>query len=161
MIERSIKTLAIRVQQQNRNAAIVAEVLSKHPGVDQVFYPGLETHPGHAIAAAQMSGFGGMVSFCLAEEITPKTFLQSLELIEPAMSLGAVETTVTVPAWTSHKPMSAAEREKRGISDRLIRMSVGIESATDLVNDLENAMRVHSKRDISDRGSAIAGVRHD
>jgi cystathionine beta-lyase len=141
LIERSIKTLAIRVQQQNRNAGILADFLSKQPGIDQVFYPGLKTHPGHAIAAAQMSGFGGMVSFSLAEGISPTTFLQSLELIEPAMSLGAVESTVTIPALTSHKPMSAAQRKELGISDQLVRMSVGIESADDLVHDLENALR--------------------
>ena len=83
LIERSIKTLAIRVQQQNRNAEVVADFLAKQPGVDQVFYPGLPQHAGHSIAAAQMSGFGGMVSFCLATCISPKVFLQSLDLIAP------------------------------------------------------------------------------
>ncbi len=156
LIERSIKTLAIRVQQQNRNAGQVADFLSRHPGVDRVWYPGLKTHPGHAIAAAQMSGFGGMVSFCLAAGTSPQTLLRSLQLIAPAMSLGGVESTVTIPARTSHKPLSARERQELGISDRLVRMSVGIESADDLVADLDNALRETSKDRPPENSSVIA-----
>jgi cystathionine beta-lyase/cystathionine gamma-synthase len=140
LIERSIKTLAIRVNQQNLNAQRVAEFLAGHGCVDQVFYPGLKSHPGHSIAAAQMTGFGGMLSFCLAENLSAKSFLESLELIAPAMSLGAVESTVTIPALTSHKPLPQELREELGISDQLVRMSVGIESAQDLIQDLERAL---------------------
>lgn len=149
LIERSIKTLAIRVNQQNQNALRIAEFLAGHSCIDQVFYPGLDSHPGHMIAASQMTGFGGMLSFCLAENLSAKRFLESLELIAPAMSLGAVESTVTIPAFTSHKPLPQELREELGISNQLVRMSVGVESANDLIDDLKHALTraANSKRE--------------
>ena len=142
LIERSIKTLAIRAQRQNENAQKVAEFLEQHDMVDQVYYPGLPNHPGHAIASEQMHGFGGMLAFDLNDRLATKPFLQSLKLIAPAMSLGGVESTVTMPIHTSHKPMPEVERKKIGIGDRLVRMSVGIESADDLIEDLMQALKL-------------------
>ena len=140
LIERSIKTLAVRVQRQSENALQVAEHLFQHPKVEEVYYPGLTSHPGHKIAQRQMAQFGGMLSFRLMDEISPKAFLQRLQTITPAMSLGGVESTATIPAYTSHKAMPAAEREKLGISEQLIRLSIGIESHRDLTQDLEQAL---------------------
>jgi len=145
LIERSIKTLSVRVQQQNQNAQQIAEFLAAHSGVEAVYYPGLESHPGHSIAASQMSGFGGMVSFSLSQSLSPTALLSELQLIAAAMSLGSVESTITIPSLTSHKPMPADERKKLGISDQLIRLSVGIESADDLISDLENALAKSKK----------------
>ncbi|MCB1096639.1 MAG: aminotransferase class I/II-fold pyridoxal phosphate-dependent enzyme [Verrucomicrobiae bacterium] len=139
-IERSIKTLAIRVQRQSENAIQIAESLDRHPKIERVFYPGLSSHPGHEIARQQMSGFGGMLSFRLASGISPKSFLKRLELIVPAMSLGGVESTATIPAYTSHKAMPESHRVKLGITERLVRLSVGIESSSDLVDDLVRAL---------------------
>lgn len=146
LIERSIKTLDVRVQRQNTNAMAVASFLDQHSGVDQVYYPGLANHPGHDIAASQMSGFGGMMAFDLAGQACPKSFLNELSVITPAMSLGGVESTVTMPIYTSHKPISPEERKRLGIGDRLVRLSVGIEGAEDIVSDLENALTAFSKQ---------------
>ena len=140
LIERSLKTLAIRVQRQNENAVQIADFLQEHPGIEDVYYPGLFSHPGHETARRQMSGFGGMLSFRLIPDISPRDFLQKLELITPAMSLGGVESTATIPAYTSHKAMTAAERTKLGISEQLVRLSVGIEAGMDLIQDLEQAL---------------------
>lgn len=139
LIERSMKTLFVRVEKQNQNAMELAQFLEGHDLVDSVFYPGLASHPGHAIASQQMRGFGGMLSFRLATGIQGKDLLQNLSLITPAMSLGGVETTVTLPTYTSHKPVPKAEREAAGITEQLVRMSVGIESKDDLIADLEHA----------------------
>lgn len=140
LLERSLKTLSLRVQRQNENAMKIAAFLSEHEKVDNVYYPGLETHPGHEIAKRQMKGFGGMLSFELkGDRRDVRNFLISLKLIGPAMSLGGVETIVCVPADTSHVYLSPEEREVLGIKDQLIRVSVGIEDADDLIADLEKA----------------------
>ena len=139
LLERSLKTLAIRVRQQSANAGRLASRLADHPGATRVYYPGLEADPGHGIAKAQMSDFGAMLSFRLAESINPDTFLDALELIQPAVSLAGVESTICQPSRTSHAKLTPAERERQGIDDRLMRLSVGIEAVADLERDLDQA----------------------
>ncbi len=139
-IERSLKTLALRVRQQNDNAMSLAEMLSDQKGVERVFYPGLKNHPGHEIAVEQMNGFGGMLSFTLTEGgKSAPDFCRNLKLIKPVMSLGGVETTITIPALTSHSKMTSQQREKAGIRENLLRLSVGIENKQDLITDLRQA----------------------
>jgi cystathionine beta-lyase len=143
LLERSIKTIGVRVKQQNANALEIAEWLSKHPGIAKVYYPGLQSHPGHDIAKRQMSGFGGMMSFELAgKDIGYRDeFLQKLQTISVATSLGGVESTMTIPSQTSHNLLTSEEREILGITDMLIRFSVGIEDAQDIIHDLERALQ--------------------
>lgn len=142
LIERSLKTLAIRVAQQNHNAGAIALYLSKHPGVLDVNYPGLPSHPGFAIASGQMLGFGGMLSFVLKEDSkeAADAFLKRLKLIQPAISLGGVETIISSPMDTSHAGLSSQERRQTGISDGLLRLSAGIEEEEDIIADLEQAL---------------------
>ncbi len=140
LLERSLKTLALRVARQNENAQALAEFLEQTPAIARVNYPGLPKHPGHEIARAQMRGFGGMLSFELgAGSVPADKFLARLRVIQPALSLGGIETTICAPAVTSHVKISAAERERIGISDRLLRLSVGIEHVDDLMADLQQA----------------------
>ena len=126
-LERGLKTLALRVRQQNENAGRLARFLQSHPAVGRVIYPGLPDHPDHAVAARQMRGFGGMLSFELRQPGQVDGMLERLELATPALSLGGVETLVTVPSRTSHRTMPPEERQRAGISDGLVRVSVGIE----------------------------------
>ena len=141
LLERSLKTLGIRVEAQNRNALAVARHLQGHPRVTAVYYPGLEAHPGYEIACRQMRGFGGMLSFELNEaQIHPERFARSLRLIVPALSLGGVETIICAPALTSHVKVAAADRLQMGITDGLFRLSVGIEDPDDLIADLDQAL---------------------
>ncbi len=141
LLERSLKTLALRVRQQTANAGRMAAFLAANPAVTEVFYPGLEEDPGHAIARTQMTGFGAMLSFELdAAEVSTATFLRSLALIRPAVSLGGVETTICAPAKTSHVKMSPEERKRIGVNDELLRLSVGIEDAEDLIGDIQGAL---------------------
>jgi cystathionine beta-lyase len=141
LLERSLKTLALRVRQQTANAGRMAAFLGGHPLVPKVFYPGLEDASGHAIARGQMSGFGAMLSFELDEtKVSTHAFLRSLALIRPAVSLGGVETTICAPAKTSHVKMSPAERSRIGVTDALLRLSVGIEDVADLIGDIEGAL---------------------
>ena len=141
LIERSIKTLFVRVAKQNENAMEIARFLDGHLQIENVYYPGLENHPGHSIARKQMSGYGGMLSFRLKDEIDAKTFSQQLNLITPAMSLGGLDTTVTIPSFTSHKPVPKADREAAGINLQLVRLSAGVEASADLVADLSQAFK--------------------
>ncbi len=140
MLERSMKTLALRVRAQNKNAKKLAVYLSKHSDVKNVFYPGLKTHPQHELAKSQMKGFGGMLSFELADGLDAMKFQKELKLIKSSMSLAGVESTVLSPHKTSHSLMSQSERNAIGVSDNLIRFSVGIESKKDLIADLEQAI---------------------
>jgi cystathionine beta-lyase len=140
LLERSLKTLELRVQRQSDNALVVAKALSQQASVARVNYPGLETHPGHAIAKRQMSGFGGMLSFELAESIEPLAYLRRLQMVPCAVSLGGVETTICQPVATSHQKIGEAERERLGIRPGLLRLSVGIEDAEDIVADLVQAL---------------------
>lgn len=141
LLERSLKTLALRVRQQTANAGRIAAFLAGSPVVPKVFYPGREDDPGHAVARAQMTGFGAMLSFELdAAMVNTDTFLRSLALIRPAVSLGGVETTICAPARTSHVKMSPEERKRIGVTDALLRLSVGIEDVEDLIGDIEGAL---------------------
>jgi cystathionine beta-lyase len=139
-LERGLKTLGLRVERQNKNAQQIAEVLNDHEMVEKVYYPGLPEHPGHDIAKQQMTGFGGMVSFKLdGDRGLAYKFVEEFELIQSAVSLGGVETICCFPAETSHAKISAEERRAQGISDSLIRLSVGIEDINDLVEDMNKA----------------------
>ena len=140
LLERSLKTLFVRVRQQTKNAAQLAQFLEQQPAVKRVYYPGLTSHPAHAIASGQMHGFGGMLAFELIEDVPLKPFLQSLNVIVPAMSLGGVESTICDPASTSHATMTAEERMAMGISDTMLRLSVGIEHIDDLAGDITRAL---------------------
>ena len=141
LVERSIKTLGLRVERHNQNAMIVAKHLQEHPLVRRVYYPGLESHPGYEIARKQMRAFGGMLSFELDDKkVTPHTFLRNLKMIRPALSLGGVETIVCAPVATSHAKLTDGERAELGITDALLRLSVGIEDVDDIIADLEQAM---------------------
>jgi len=142
LLERSLKTLALRVERQTGNAKRIADFLKAHASVATVHYPGLVDHPGHEIAKTQMQGFGAMLSFELEpSKIDASRFVRTLRLIKPAVSLGGVETTICAPAVTSHSKMSAADRQRIGVTDALLRLSVGIEQADDLIEDIEQAMR--------------------
>ncbi len=139
--ERSIKTLALRVARQNENALAVATFLSTQHLVTKVYYPGLKDHPDFETASQQMDGFSGVFSFELATgNKGVKLFLKSLSLITPALSFGGVESVICIPAKTSHSAVTSEVRKKLGISDGLLRMSVGIEAVTDIISDLRNAL---------------------
>jgi cystathionine beta-lyase len=140
LLERSIKTMGIRVKAQNENAGRMADYLLSHPKIATVHYPGLPHHPGHDIARAQMKGFGGMLSFELREGLDSSEFQRSLKLVKAAMSLAGIESTVLSPARTSHVLLPVEERRKQGIADGLIRFSLGIEDFEDLRADMEQAL---------------------
>jgi cystathionine beta-lyase/cystathionine gamma-synthase len=141
LLERSLKTLGIRVEKQNQNAAEIAAYLQKDPRIQKVYYPGLENHPAHAVAKNQMKGFGGMLAFELGSgPPDPERFLRNLKLITPALSLGGVETIICSPAKTSHEKITAAERAELGITENTLRLSVGIENSADIIADLEQAL---------------------
>ena len=144
LLERSIKTLFLRVQAQNENALKIAEFLDSESWISKVYYPGLNHHPNHNIAVKQMNGFGGMLSFELVPEIDSKKFLLNLNLIKPTMSLAGIESTALSPRLTSHALLTDDEREQQGINSQLIRFSTGIESFDDLKNDLLNTIRIIS-----------------
>ena len=141
LLERSMKTLHIRVKEQTRNAKLLAKMLNKNDNIITVYYPGLNSHPTHDIAKSQMNDFGAMMSFDLKENVDVYTFLKSLEIIKPGMSLAGVETTVNFPIKTSHGLLTQKERDNQGIGDKLIRLSVGIEDYQDLYDDLDNAIK--------------------
>ncbi|MBT1697283.1 PLP-dependent aspartate aminotransferase family protein [Fulvivirgaceae bacterium PWU4] len=139
LVERSLKTMVLRVRQQNQNALALAQYLKSDSRIGKVYYPGLTDHPGHAIAKAQMpGGFGGMLSFEVKNDAA--RFMGNLKLIHRAISLGGVESTITSPAKTSHVKMSPAERLAIGVTDQLVRLSVGIEEADDLISDIKQAL---------------------
>ena len=140
LLERSIKTMGIRVKVQNENAQHLAEYLARHKEIEHVYYPGLPNHPGHALAKSQMNGFGGMMSFELNANYDASEFQKALKLIKSSMSLAGVESTVLSPTQTSHALLGAEERKKQGIADGLIRFSVGIEEPEDLIADIEQAL---------------------
>ena len=140
LLERSIKTLSLRVNSQNNNALQIAKFLTSNNKVEKVYYPGLKSHKNHYIAKKQMFGFGGMLSFELKSNIDPIKFVQDLKIIKPTMSLAGVESTITSPALSSHKKMDPEIRRALGISDNLLRFSVGIENFEDLVLDLDKSL---------------------
>ncbi len=144
---RGLRTLQARVRQHEENAHLLANVLSGHADVEKVYYPGLADHAGHEIAARQQRGFGGMLSFELrGGDTAVRTFLENLKFFSLAESLGGVESLVCHPASMTHAPVAAAALEKAGIGRNLIRLSVGIESADDLVADLINALALARTR---------------
>jgi len=139
LVERSLKTIVLRVRQQNENALAIARYLKTDSRVGQVYYPGLEDHPDHAIARAQMpGGFGGMLSFEVKGDA--QVFMGKLALIQRAASLGGVESTITSPARSSHVKLSAEERKAVGVTDELVRLSTGIEEAEELIHDIKQAL---------------------
>ncbi|GAB3785321.1 aminotransferase class I/II-fold pyridoxal phosphate-dependent enzyme [Spirosoma horti] len=143
MIARGMKTLELRIERQNASALTIARHLKAHPKVSDVFYPGLETHPGHAIAKAQMSGFGGIMSFSLHGSYdNVKKFLPKLQFVHLAASLGSVSTLAGPPRTTSHVELTEEQRKQLGIPESLIRYSVGIENVSDLLTDLDNALAI-------------------
>lgn len=140
LLERSIKTMGIRVNAQNENAMKMAVYLSSNKDVENVYYPGLESHNDHNLAKSQMKGYGGMLTFELNSDIDVSLFFKSLKLIKPAMSLAGVESTVSSPVQTSHALMSPEDRIKQGINSSQVRFSLGIEEIEDLVTDIEQAI---------------------
>jgi cystathionine beta-lyase len=140
LLERSLKTLNLRVKEQTENAQKMAEYLESNPNINKVYYPGLSSHPGFEIAVRQMNGFGAMLSFELSEGIDAMEFQNNLKLIKPSMSLAGLESTTVSPAQTTHALLSEEERLLRGIKDGLIRFSVGIEETEDLIADIEQAI---------------------
>lgn len=141
LLERSIKTLGLRVKAQTANALYMANWLNNHDHIKNVYYPGLELHPEHNLAKKQMHGFGAMLSFELNDNIDALKFQKQLKLIKSSMSLAGVESTVISPFLTSHALLTPEERQKVGISDQLIRFSVGIEEVEDLQNDINQAIK--------------------
>lgn len=146
LLERSIKTLALRVKKQSKNAKKIAKFLEKHPDIKTVNYPGLKSHPQYQLAKKQMRAFGGMMSFELKNHINQTEFLENLNIIFPALSLAGVESTILAPSTTSHSLLTPQERSEQGISDKLLRFSVGIEEVDILIEDLEGAMEKSRKK---------------
>ena len=142
LVLRGIKTLGIRMERHSQNGERIAHYLKAHPAVKKVYWPGFEDHPGHAIAKAQMKSFGGMISFELKNDSmeAARKLLSSTHLFSLAESLGGVESLINHPASMTHASIPREERIKNGLSDTLIRLSVGIEDADDLIADLEQAM---------------------
>jgi len=139
LVERSLKTIVLRVRQQNKNALEIARFLETESSVARVNYPGLKSHEGYDIARKQMpGGFGGMLSFEIKRD--PEKLMKKLKYIKRAVSLGGVESSINTPARTSHAKLSAAERKAAGISDKLLRLSVGIEETEDLIGDIQQAL---------------------
>ena len=142
MCLRSLKTLAVRMRAHEENAKAIAKFLEGHKKIESVIYPGLKSHPQHDLAKKQMSGFGGMITFYLKGNLTnARSFLESVRVFSLAESLGGVESLIEHPAIMTHASVPAENRKALGISDTLVRLSVGIESQQDLLNDLESALK--------------------
>jgi cystathionine gamma-lyase len=141
LIMRGLKTLHVRMERHAQNAMEIARFLEKHPKVEKVIYPGLETHPQYAIARKQMSGFGGMITFFIRGGLDEaRTFLEKVKVFSLAESLGGVESLIEHPAIMTHASIPADARKTLGIHDNLIRISVGIEDLADLKSDLNQAL---------------------
>lgn len=141
LLLRGMKTFALRMERQNNTAMKVAQVLEEHPRIKRVYYPGLESHPHHEIAKAQMSGYGGVVSFDVKGTLkNAKCFLDALKLCYIAPSLGGVETLITHPSLVSYYGLTRKERYELGITDTLVRLAVGIEEPEDIIADIEQAL---------------------
>lgn len=139
LVLRGIKTLPVRMEAHNLNGRAVANYLQSHTGVEKVYYPGLPDHPQHALASRQMSGFGGMIAFDLGSLEAASRFLGRVRLCSLGESLGGVETLISHPATMTHASVPKKDRDKMGVTDGLVRLSVGIEDTEDLIADLENA----------------------
>ena len=140
LVLRGVKTLALRMQAHDRNARELARGLATHPKVVRIFYPGLASHPQHELACRQASGFGGIISIDLGALQQARVFMESLRLFSLAESLGGVESLVCHPATMTHASVPPAERQRLGITDGLVRLSVGVEDIEDLVRDVESAL---------------------
>ncbi len=140
LLERSMKTLSLRVNAQTDTAMQIAQFLADHQDISKVHYPGLEDFKGHVIAKNQMRGFGAMLSFELKDK-DPQLFVNALNIISPAVSLGGVESTICPPCITSHAKMTKEERKRVGVTDALLRLSIGLEDVSDLKQDLDNALK--------------------
>ena len=141
LLNRGVKTLALRMERHNENALKVAKFLESHPEVVEVYYPGLESHPQHELAKRQMTGFGGTLSFIVKSFEKGKSLMNNVKLCYLAVSLGDVDTLIQHPASMTHAIMPKAEREASGVTDGLIRLSVGIEDVEDIIADLDQALR--------------------
>lgn len=140
LLLRSLKTLTLRIERHGKNAMLVARWLEQHPKVTDIYYPGLEKHPGHELSCRQASGFGGMLSFRVKSDEVARTVLKRLRLISFAESLGGVESLMTLPAVQTHGDIPEAERKRLGICESLLRLSVGTESVEDIIADLKQAL---------------------
>ncbi len=141
LLERSIKTLFIRVKEQTKNALHLAEFLEQEKWINKVYYPGLKTHPGHQLATKQMKDYGAMVSCVLDNNIDLISFFNSLKIFKPVVSLGGVESSISSPKMTSHMLLTDQERKQQGIEDQLVRFSLGIENIEDLKSDIQQAIQ--------------------
>ena len=141
LVLRGLRTLPLRMERHNHNAGRVAAFLAEHPKVRQVRYPGLPAHPGHDLARRQMSGFGGMVSFDVGDRESGRRVVDGVKLCSRAVSLGDVATLIQHSASMTHAPLSEEQRREAGISDGLLRLSVGIERAQDIIQDLDGALQ--------------------
>ncbi|MFQ6087902.1 MAG: trans-sulfuration enzyme family protein, partial [Candidatus Methanofastidiosia archaeon] len=137
LVLRGIKTLSLRMERHNKNAEEIAQYLEAHPRVKKVYYPGLKSHPQHALAKKQMSGFGGILSFELKNTDAVEKLLNGVELCTLAESLGACETLIEHPQSMTHASMPRRDREKAGITEELVRLSVGLEDVEDIIEDIE------------------------
>lgn len=140
LLLRSLKTLNLRIERHCQSALKVAEWLERHPKIENIYYPGLKQHPGHELSCKQASGFGGMLSFRVDSAEHAREVLKRLKLISFAESLGGVESLMTLPAVQTHGDIPESERDRLGICERLLRLSVGTESVEDIIADLEQAL---------------------
>jgi len=140
LVSRGIKTLAVRMKQHDANGVQIAKFLESHPKVKRTLYPGLKSHPQHEIAKKQQSGFGAMLSFDVGSIDAARSLLNHVKLCSLAESLGGVETLISHPATMTHASVPAEMRQRVGITDGLVRLSVGIEDAEDLIADLDFAL---------------------
>lgn len=160
LVIRGVETLYLRVQQHSKNAYKIAEFLETHPAVEKVFYPGLPSHPNHAIAAQQQSGFGGVVSFTLKTDISEaaQKLVCSTRLFKLAESLGGVKSLLCHPATMTHKSIPDERRRAGGVADSLIRLSVGLEDVEDLIADIDQALQRVSEKSKIKGGKVTAGI---
>lgn len=142
LLGRGLKTLEIRMEKHNRNAASIARFLESVPGIKQVIYPGSSLHPQHELAAKQMSGFGGMVSFDLGSKRRAIRFVDSLKVIKNATSLGGTESLVSIPIWSSHFGLKQEILSRAGVTPGLVRLSVGLEPEAVLIKDIDRALKI-------------------
>jgi cystathionine beta-lyase len=157
LVIRGMETLHLRIKQHCAGAKSVAEFLEQHPAVDKVYYPGLPSHPNHDIAKKQSRGFGGIVSFVLKDdtEEAAKNFATSTRLFKLAESLGGIKSLLSHPATMTHKAIPAEIRRAAGVSDSLIRLSIGLEEPVDLIHDLEQALQPHGVTNAPNNGSHL------
>ena len=140
LVLRGTKTLALRMERHNTNASALANMLAAHPKVERVYYPGLQGHPNHLVAAGQMKGFGGMIAFDLGSVEAGRSLVNKVKLCTLATSLGGVESIIQHSASMTHAGIPREQRLEAGITDGLLRLSVGIENVADLIEDLEQAL---------------------